>query len=117
MSQENVEIIQSAAEMFNGGNLDTALARYVDPNVQIEYRGIRLDAKPTYHGHAGFREVVGEFQESFPDYAVEVEEVIDAGDDDVVALRYTGHGKTSGIEADIHVGQVWTMRAGRLVQV
>jgi ketosteroid isomerase-like protein len=102
--------------MFNRGRLDAALDSYVDPEVEVEYHGIRLDAHATYHGHAGVRAVVAEFQESFPDYRAEVEEFIDAGEDVVVAVHYSGHGKISGIEADLRVGQVWTVRDSKLVR-
>ena len=49
---------------------------------------------------------------------VSLEEVIDAGSEDVVAvLTYSGRGRTSGIEvAIVRMGGVFTIKKGKVVR-
>jgi ketosteroid isomerase-like protein len=53
----------------------------------------------------------------FDDLTVVVEELVDAGDDRVVAVqRMTGRAKVSGIETEIRFSVVYTVRDGKVVQ-
>jgi ketosteroid isomerase-like protein len=47
---------------------------------------------------------------------LEVEELIDAGDQVLVLIRFGGRGKMSGAEVEALVWNVWTFRAGEPVR-
>jgi ketosteroid isomerase-like protein len=53
----------------------------------------------------------------FDDLTLVAEELVDAGDDRVVALqRITGRAKISGIETEIRFSVVYTLRDGKIIR-
>lgn len=69
------------------------------------------------HGHEGLRAGLASVEESFDDLGFEAEEIYDAGDDVVVFVRMHGHGKASGVEVEVPVAHLWTMRDGKGVRI
>jgi ketosteroid isomerase-like protein len=65
-----------------------------------------------YYGHEGFLEFLGEWFEPWDEYAVEIEELIDAGDRVITVERHMGHRKETGVEVTQQVSAVWTIRGG-----
>jgi hypothetical protein len=51
------------------------------------------------------------------DYSIEIDAYVDAGDRVVVLAHDRGRGRGSGAEVDEPLGQVWTLRALRVVRV
>ena len=68
-------------------------------------------------GLEGLRALWLDWLEPWESYRVEVEDVIDAGDDAVVLVR--DFGRRAGMTAEISVvgGAVWTLRDGRVARV
>jgi ketosteroid isomerase-like protein len=55
--------------------------------------------------------------ESFDGLRADVEEYIPVSDDRVLTwVRWTGRGRTSGVEADWYLAIIWTMREGRILR-
>ena len=78
---------------------------YVNPSYAVE-PGIR-------HGRASFRVV----RETYEDFMIQIEEILDAGGDDVLVLaRYTASGRGSGVPLEGEHGYVWTVRDGQAVR-
>jgi ketosteroid isomerase-like protein len=68
------------------------------------------------HGPEAVRRYIQDWFDMFDDLAVVAEELVDAGDDRVVAvLRMTGRAKLSGIETEIRFSVVYTLRDGKIV--
>ena len=88
MSRENVEVVRRAFEFFERGELPFAVC---DPEIRID----NIPESPIpgpYHGHEGLRRWWEDIVDAFPGYRLEVEELIDVGDDRVVAvIRTFGH--------------------------
>ena len=56
--------------------------------------------------------------EDFEDFSIELERVIDAGDDRVVGLfRQTATGKGSGAPVELHTGLVYELEDGRIIRM
>ena len=115
MSRENIEIVKRLYEADARGDRAAAL-ELLDPEIEVEYRGQLIDKDTTYRGHAGVRQLMESIVENFDDFRVEVEEYLDRGAHVVVALHERAVGRTSGVPVDIHIGQVWTVRGGKLVR-
>lgn len=116
MSNEDLERIRIGYEAFNRGDFDNALAG-MDPEIEWHVLDL-LPETETYRGPAAVREFWETWSESFEDFHVEPEEMIDAGDKVVVVIRVRGRGRGSGAEVETpSFSQVWTLRDGRPIRV
>jgi ketosteroid isomerase-like protein len=107
MSQENVELVRRIYELWNSSE---SAADLIDP--ELEY------VNPSYAVESGTRhsrDTLQKIREVYPDFRVEPERFIDAGEDVVVIGRATGT-SDSGVEARWRQGYVWTIRDGRAVR-
>jgi len=110
----NAEIVSSAYEAMNKGDMRTFLA-LIDRDVEWRARPDGTDPD-TYEGAAG----VGRFFETrldvWDDYAQEPQRLIDAGENEVVAVvTIRGKGRASGIEVEERSGHVWRISDGKVV--
>jgi ketosteroid isomerase-like protein len=115
MSRQNVEIVRGCIESFQRGDYATAMEA-LDP--EIEYELTHFPDGKIYHGHDGVREAFRIWIGTWEDYRQELDELIDAGDDEVIALvREFGRGIGSGIELERPTAGVWTLRNGKAVRI
>ena len=111
MSQENVEIVRRLLEAVNRRDLD-AMLETGDPEIEI----VTL-MTGTYRGHAGWRQLVEQMAEEVSGFQFVPEDLIDVGQDRVVAVtRWVGTGRTSGIALPDTTGLVYTLRDGLVVR-
>ena len=117
MSEENVEVVRSALEAWERGDLKAA-ADLLDPEVEWSFPS-NLPEAGTYKGRDEVGRRLEEFLEAWEDLAVTVEELVDAGDRVVALVRYSGRGRESGIEVSgaTRNAQVWTVRNGKALRV
>jgi ketosteroid isomerase-like protein len=115
MSQENVELARRAFQAFNGQGLD-GLLLYLHPEIEWTTTGAFLEAA-TYRGHDEVRRYIGALVNEFVDIHIEVEEVIDAGDQVVITARISGRGKSSGAPVELVMTTVGSQREGKIVRL
>jgi uncharacterized protein len=116
MSQENVEIVRSGLEAAARNDWNAAMAS-VDPNVEwVEMPSLGPDAS-TYTGVEEVRKAVNSWIAMWSEYDVEVARYADADDDVVVLFRERGHGGVSGAAVERELGEVFTLRDGKVVRV
>lgn len=85
----------------------------------IDYRAVEgaLDDHGPIHGKAEMRAYFQDWIDTFDEFKVEPLEVIDAGQDQVIAvLRNSGRAKLSGVETDLTFAVVNTIRDGKIVR-
>jgi ketosteroid isomerase-like protein len=112
ISDENVEIARQGYEAFNRGDID-ALLDLCSPDIEWHDRGI-FDTQPVL-GKDALRAFFELVMDPWEDVRREPEEMIDLGGDQVLAMiRMTAHGKGSGIEVDVRLADVATIREGKL---
>ena len=119
MSQENVEAVQRAVEAWNADDLDAFLAE-LDADVEWQpaiESGLEGKAT-TYRGHDGAQKVWGENRgEAWERLTNRSQEFRDLGES-VLAL---GHmdlaARTTGIEFSQELGEVFDIRAGKIVRI
>jgi ketosteroid isomerase-like protein len=109
MSEENVELVRRIYDAWDreqsARDFIAEDVEYVNPSYAVE-PGIR-------HGRASFRVV----RETYEDFMIKIEEILDAGGDDVLVLaRYTASGRGSGVPLEGEHGYVWTVRGGQAVR-
>jgi ketosteroid isomerase-like protein len=107
MSQENLELVRTIYRLWGE---DRSARHLIDP--LLEY------VNPAYAVEAGTRQdrrTLTKVREVYPDFRVEPERFVDAGDEIVVIGTARGT-SASGVEAQWRQGYVWTVRDGRAVR-
>jgi len=123
MSGDNVEIVRRAIDEFQAG-----LARG-DPGAAYDSETVAPDAewipdpnaavglRPVYRGREGFVEFMGTWTEDF-DWSIDLERVVDAGDDRVVAMFHQhATGKGSGATVELHMALLYELEHGRIIRM
>ena len=94
MSQENVDLVGRSIGAFNSGDWDESL-EYMDEGIEWRAPFVVAD-QDTYVGRDGVRAFWTAWTDNFEGFRLEVEDLIDAGDDVVVVARISGQGIASG---------------------
>ena len=114
MSEENVEVVRRAHEVWNAGDMDTLRELY-DPG--IIWRGPEGWPEPgPYAGREAVMGQVEQMRETWDTDSFElISELIDVGDR--VAVRFIWRGAGHGPEANIEATGVYTVRKGRIIGI
>jgi ketosteroid isomerase-like protein len=121
MSQEDVEIVWRAWDVFSegveGGNFAALFdAGLYAPSATLVPTQEATGAK-TYVGRDEFVAWARTWTEDFRDWRMSPEKIIDAGDDRVVAVvRQSAIGKASGAPVEQRFGIVLTLRRGQVIE-
>ncbi len=115
MSEENVEVVRRAAEAFNRGNLDAAVADAA-PDIEYVATGALPGLQGVFRGVEEYKRFLHWVPDEFDDPRADPTEIIEAGDQVVVGLTISGRGKQSGVETSWNFWQVWTIREGKSVR-
>ncbi|HEV2981236.1 MAG TPA: hypothetical protein VGX51_07370 [Solirubrobacteraceae bacterium] len=103
MSEANVEIVRTIYRLWDEKR---STAHLIDP--QLEY------VNPPYAVESGTRRdrrALGSIRDVYPDFRVEPERFVDAGED-VVVIGIARGSTQSGAQALWRQGYVWTLRDG-----
>ena len=114
MSGENVEIVRDCQELFAKRDF-SSLTELVDPDVVVDLSRNVFNPE-VFHGYGGLRRFVAVVGEMWDEFEVETEEILDAGDNVVCAVRISAVGR-AGVKVDMQIFQVWTLRDGKVVRV
>lgn len=115
MSRENVETARRGYEAFVRGDIDAALEG-MDPEVEWHNPAESPEAG-VHRGYEAVKRDWAQTSDFFEDFAIELEQFFDAGDEVVVFLRYRGRGRGSGVEVDARMAHVLTVRDGKAIRV
>jgi uncharacterized protein len=117
VSDENVELVESAFKAWNGGDLDTFASHAAEDVAWVEVTG-RPDAVATERvGRARMREGLGSLFDAFESYRLDVEQLHDLGDRVVAIVREVARGRASGVEVDGRWGYLITVRDGEMTRI
>ena len=129
MSQENVEIVRSTFEPFDGVNLAAidwsaevireALGRAYSPDIELTTLAIPLglDVSDSYRGLDGVVDYLRTWLEPFSEYHVENLDYVDAGECVLVPSRQWGVGSGSGARVELELTTLYEVRDGRITRV
>ena len=117
MSEENVEKCRRGFEAWNRRDVDGWLEYFTD---DVDYRATEgeIDDRGPIHGKDALRAYAEDWTAMFDDVRFEPVEVIDAGDDTVIAvMRISGRPKGTSAEAlTLSVAGVNTIRDGKIAR-
>jgi ketosteroid isomerase-like protein len=115
MSQENVEIVRTAFAEFERGNF-RALEVF-DPSIRIVWLPV-FGVETESVGLDEMARTMKEWMEAWEQVTAVAEQLIDAGEDQVVVLaEWRGRGKASGVSTTWPFGAVYTLRDGKVTSI
>jgi ketosteroid isomerase-like protein len=114
MSHENVELVCSYYEALNRRDLDAF--ELLAPEIEFHLTGVFPDLKPVYRGRAAVRSFFEQFTEPWEELMIEPARVIDVEERVLVLLRFHARGR-DGIEVELPLAHLWTLRSGRAVRM
>jgi ketosteroid isomerase-like protein len=129
MSRENVEIMRSTFEPFDGVNLAAidwdaevirdALGRAYSPDIELRTlaSGLGSGVGEHYRGLDGLAQYLREWLEPFSEYHVENLDYIDAGDCVLVPSLQWGVGAGSGARVELELTTLYELRDGKIARV
>jgi ketosteroid isomerase-like protein len=121
MSQENVEIVRRAYEVFNEGGPEAVISAGIwSPEIVWDFSPSEIPGAGVYRGHD---EVRAFFKEDwfgafpFEGWEVELDQLLDHGDQVISVHHQRGLGASSGAAAVLEQGIINTVRDGQIVRV
>ena len=92
------------------------LDEFADPDFEMDLTE-RVLNPATYHGAEGLLRFLGEIDELWASMDIDVERVIERGDEVLAVLLVTLTGRGSGVEMESRIAQRWTLRDGKLLRM
>jgi ketosteroid isomerase-like protein len=116
MSRESVERLRGGYEHFIAtGDFRPDLMHPDFVWDMSTFRG--WPERQTYAGTEGAREFMADWLEAWQDWQLEVEEILDAGEDAIGVMRQRGRSKATGLPVDMRFAMVWTFRDGKQIRM
>ena len=121
MSRENLEAVRRLFAAFKGldvGNFERRLdevREIFDSDVEWVAAPHSLLASEEYRGYDGVRRFWTQFLSAWDEYGVQVDELIDAGDQVVAVMRLSA--RTNELEVEEARSSLLTLRDGRIVRI
>jgi ketosteroid isomerase-like protein len=116
MSAEYLEVVREAFEAFSRDDIEGVL-RLCDENIVITQPPELPGASPQQRGHSGVLEAFEIWPEQWDDYRIEILRMADCGDQVLVTTRQGGRGKQSGIQVEMEIMFVFTVRNEKIVEM
>jgi ketosteroid isomerase-like protein len=122
MSRENVEIVTRLFDAYQEGMRRGDLGVWFDSEyLADDFEWVtppEVVGIGTYRGREEFLEFMRAWTEDYENWSVDLERVIDAGDDRVVGVfHHRAIGKASGAPIELVQGFVWELADGRVIRM
>src|SRR5687768_15304428 len=114
MSQENAEVVRQMLDAFSRGDTP-AMLRLADPSVVFAPLPETPDLQ-SFHGHEGWLQGIAQTTEIWEDFSIELREMRDFDDHVLASLRWWGRGPGSGIQMEVDICALVTIREGMIVR-
>jgi ketosteroid isomerase-like protein len=125
MSPENVELVRRAippsgadmVERYCGGLPKDFDQTLYAPDFEVEFISKDGSLRPATHGLEGLARAWRQWLEPWESFYVEVERLIDAGNEVVVLAHNRGHTERGGGAVESESAAIWSVRKGKIVKV
>jgi ketosteroid isomerase-like protein len=115
--REDVELVKSAFETWNTGEID-AFVDYTSEDVAwLEVSGRPEGGATERVGRERLREGLKSLFDVWESYRIDAERIEEAGDRIVAIVREVGRGRASGVEVDGRWGYLITVKDGEMVRI
>ena len=110
----DVETLRRGYEALNRGELSEVRA-LLHPDL-VWQEDLASPEAGAHQGSASFERFLRSWLESFDDFRIEPEEIIEDGDRLIALVHQSGKRRTSGIGVEVRIAHVWTVEDGRAVR-
>jgi ketosteroid isomerase-like protein len=107
--------VRSYYEAVNRRHLDAAF-ELLAPEIEFHLAGLFPDLDRVYRGQAEVQRFLEQFTEPWRELSIEPDRMIEVGDLVLVFLHFQATGR-DGIEVQLPLAQLWTLRDGRAVRM
>jgi len=114
MSTAEVEILEQGYAALNRGDL-SVVRGLLHPEIEWHEPAPSLEAG-THRGRESFERFLSGWLESFEDFRVEPQQIVERGDRLIVVVRQTGRGRVSGVQVDATLAHIWTVDGGLAIR-
>jgi ketosteroid isomerase-like protein len=114
MSEPNLQIVRRAYEAASTGDVEAAKEL---AGQDIELTSVLSSVEGgVYRGHPGVEQWFADVADTWETLDQKPERFIEIDEQRTLALtRVRGKGRGSGVEVNIHVASIWTIRDGKIV--
>jgi ketosteroid isomerase-like protein len=112
MSQENVEIVRRWVGAYEQ-DIDT-FRELMHP--EIEWAPFEAN-HTVFYGPEGAEQIRAGWLDAWAEHHIEIEEIVDGGDDLVVVMHLVGRGRGSGVEIDVRLYPHIRLQDGKAIYV
>lgn len=117
MSQENITLVKGIYEAFGAGDVPAVLGAMSPDIIWNEADNFPYaDGNPYIGPEAVLNGVFARCIGEWDDFAVVIEEILDAGESVVAFGRYTGTFKATGTAQNTQISHVWRIQDGKAVR-
>jgi len=117
VSQDSIELIESAFAAWNGGDIRAFADLTAEDIVWLEVSGRPEGDGAELHGRERMRRSLESLFEAWETYRLDVQSVQAVGDRVVAIVREVAQGRSSGVKIDSLWGYVITVSEGQIVRV
>ena len=115
MSQENVEIVERFYAAFARGDFDLLLS-LVAVDAELHISDAFFDEPMTYRGRSGAAEQLRRMNETFEEFGLDPQRMIDRGERVLAIVAADAKGRLSGAHVQGLFGHLWTIRDAAMVR-
>ncbi len=115
--QESAPIVRSVYAAFSGLARGGEIASYVAAHFNSDCEYLPVEEASTVRGHDALIRWIERWLEAWDDAWDEIDEIVEAGEIVVAAIRVHGRGRKSGMEISQRLFDVWELRDGRVLRI
>jgi uncharacterized protein len=116
-SKTNLEMVESAFDAWNRGDMDSFAAHVAEDVAWLEVSGRPEGGTSESLGRERLRQSLEALFEAWESYRIEVERIQDVGDRVVAVVREVARGRASGVQIDGRWGYLITVENGTIVRI
>jgi ketosteroid isomerase-like protein len=117
MAQENIELVASALDAWNRGEVDGFASHVAEDVVWVEVAGRPEGDDSERRGRERLRQGLESLFDAWETYRLDVERIDDVGDRILAVVREVARGRASGVEVDSRWGYLITVGDGEIVRI
>lgn len=115
MASANLDLVRSLQGAWERG--DYGSTGWADPEIEFVMEGEFFPDPGTYRGVEAMARAWSRWLDAWEGFHTSEPELIDLGDRVVVLYTIHGRGRSSGVEVESPVANVFTFRAGKVVRL